>query len=409
MTTLPAPEKPFAAAEPSTVAPSRHRRRHWLRWVVVTVVLLLLVALGAGGWYFSGRIESGALASTPAQALPAYDDVQVVAVTGSQVTLKKGPDATENFDAPAKYALAWQGGFGQIGPATLNPDGTVTRTLTVASGVAPKPGQMAGIDRSYWLGDPTVTMGLPKQEVVIGQTPAWYFPNGATAATTIAVFVHGQNGIRENGLRFEDVARSTNLPVLDITYRNDVGAPKDPSGRLGYGATEWPDLEAAVAWATGQGAKDVVLVGQSMGGAIVAGFLENSQRRDVVSAVVFDAPMLSLADAVKYGARNAFPGGVAVPDPILWSAKLITSWRFGVDWGRIDYLDDTSWLTVPTIVTHGTTDQRMPVTTSERLRALKPDLVQLVEFPGALHTEAWNFDSARYTQVVGDFLRTQVG
>jgi hypothetical protein len=51
----------------------------------------------------------------------------------------------------------------------------------------------------------------------------------------------------------------------------------------------------------------------------------------------------------------------------------------------------------------------MPVTTSERLRALKPDLVQLVEFPGALHTEAWNFDAARYTQVVGDFLRTQVG
>ena len=32
-----------------------------------------------------------------------------------------------------------------------------------------------------------------------------------------------------------------------FTYRNDPGAPEDPSGQLHYGATEWRDVEAAAA------------------------------------------------------------------------------------------------------------------------------------------------------------------
>ncbi|HET7277048.1 MAG TPA: hypothetical protein VFJ22_03145 [Dermatophilaceae bacterium] len=405
MTTLPAPEKPSANhLRPLSAPSSRRRRRHWLRWLILTVVVLLLVVVGGGGWYLAGQIDSGAFASTPAQPIPAYDDVQVVAVDGGTVTLKKGPDAGENFDAVAKYAMAWAGGFGQVGPASRNADGTVTRSLAVASGAAPKPGQLAGIDRSYWLGDPTTAMGVAKRDITIGQNPAWYFPNGTTNPETIAIFVHGQNGIRENGLRFEDVARRNAMPVLDITYRNDVGASKGSSPRLGYGATEWPDLDAAVAWALGRGAKDVVLVGQSMGSGIVSAFLENSSRAGAVSAIVLDAPMLSLPESIKWGARGALPGGLTPPDPLLWVGERIISLRSGVDWGSIDYLDDTSWLRVPTLITHGTTDPRVPVSESRQLRDAKPGLVKLVEFPNALHTESWNFDSARYTQVVGDFI-----
>ena len=55
---------------------------------------------------------------------------------------------------------------------------------------------------------------------------------------SIAIVVHGQNGTRMDGLRDVDVVHDIGMPVLDITYRNDVGAPDDPSGRLQYGATE---------------------------------------------------------------------------------------------------------------------------------------------------------------------------
>jgi dienelactone hydrolase len=367
-------------------------------------VILLLVVFAGGSWYVSGMIESGALASTPAAPIPGFDDVEVVAVTDNGLTLKKGPDAGENFDAAAKFALAWEGGYGQVGPATVNPDGSVTRSLDVIEGTAPTVGQQAGIDRSYWLSDFATDLGEPKLDVTIGEFPAWYFPNGATDPVEIAIFVHGQNGIRENGLRFVDAVRDLNLPVLVITYRNDLGAPPDPSGRLGYGATEWPDLDAAVAWALDKGANDVVLVGQSMGAGIVAAFLENSERADAVSKVVLDAPMLSLPMSVDYGARNALPGGLGVPAPILWGAKQVASWRFGVDWAAIDYLDDTSWLKVPALVMHGEADPRVPVTVSETFARLEPDLVLLHQFTDALHTEAWNFDSARWNQEVVDFL-----
>ncbi len=403
MTTIPAPEKPSARTPIRTPAQPRRRRR-WLRGLVVTVVILLLVVFAGGSWYVSGMIESGALKSNPATAIPGYDDVQVVAITSNGVTLKKGPDAGDNFDAPAKFAMAWEGGYGQIGPATVNTDGTVTRSLDVIEGTAPTVNQLAGLERSYWLSDFTAELGEPKQDVTIGEFPAWYFENGVTDPTTIAVYVHGRDGIRENGLRFVDAVRDLNLPVLVITYRNDLGTPKDPSGYLGFGKTEWVDLDAAVAWALDKGANDIVLVGQSMGGGIVAAFLENSARADAVSKVVLDAPMLSLPMSVDYGARTALPGGLGVPAPILWGAKQVASWRFGVDWAAIDYLDDTSWLKVPALVTHGTADPTVPVTVSETFARLEPDLVVLHQFTGALHTESWNLDSARWNAEVAGFL-----
>lgn len=403
MTTIPAPEKPSARTPIRTPAQPR-RRRHWLRRLVVTAAVLLLVVFAGGSWYVSGMIESGALKSTPGTPIPGYDDVEIVGHTWTTVILKKGPDAGENFDAPAKFGMAWDGGYGYVGPATVNPDGTVTRTLEMASGMNPQIGQFAGIERSYWLGDFTNDLGEPKDDVMVGEFPAWYFPNGVTDPTEIAIFVHGQNGILENGLPFVDAVRALDLPVLVITYRNDLGVPTDPSGRLGYGATEWPDLEAAVAWALDKGANDIVLAGQSMGGGIIAAFLENSERADAVSKIVLDAPMLSLPMSVDYGARNALPGGLGVPAPILWGAKQVASWRFGVDWAAIDYLDNTDWLDVPALVTHGTADSRVPVTVSQAFKAAEPDLVELVEFQNALHIESWNFDSERWNAEVAEFL-----
>ncbi|EWT00246.1 hypothetical protein N865_16675 [Intrasporangium oryzae NRRL B-24470] len=79
-------------------------------------------------------------------------------------------------------------------------------------------------------------------------------------------------------------------------------------------------------------------------GGIVASFLENSSRRSAGSTVVLDAPMLSLSERVTYGARDELPGGRAVPASVIWTAEQIARLRYGVDWGAVDYLDDTSRL-----------------------------------------------------------------
>jgi hypothetical protein len=89
---------------------------------------------------------------------------------------------------------------------------------------------------------------------------------------------------------------------------------------------------------------------------------------------------------------------------LIRTAKRIASARFGVDWSAIRYLDETTWLKVPALVTHGDDDPRVPISTSLRLNELKPSLVTFEAFPGAGHLESWNIDRSRYTSLVESFL-----
>lgn len=191
-----------------------------------------------------------------------------------------------------------------------------------------------------------------------------------------------------------------------VTYRNDRGTAGDPSGYLQYGRTEWRDLQAAVRWALGHGAKRVVLAGQSMGGAIVAAFLEHSPLSVKVTRVILDAPMLDLRTVVGYGAsQRSLPViGAGVPGPLVWAAEQIAGARFGLNWQAIDYLATTSWVKVPTLIIHGTADTKVPISLSIKLRALKPSLVTLARFPDAGHLESWNINRARYTSLLTSFL-----
>lgn len=53
---------------------------------------------------------------------------------------------------------------------------------------------------------------------------------------------------------------------------------------------------------------------------------------------------------------------------------------------------------------HGDRDPLVPLEGSERLAALRPDLVRLIVAPGAVHAASWNVAPARYEQEVRDFL-----
>lgn len=395
---------------PGPVTPAVRPRRRWLRrllWSALAVVVVLAVVFfGGGGWYFAGQIRSGALQVEPAGPMRAYDDVRVVGLSGGQVQLRAIGDQPA-LVKPELYGIAWHGGTGHLGALVTVSGGVVTRPLTVASGSPPAVGQPAVLDRAYFLGDPRTALGIPVRDVVVhgplGPLPAWYFPG---RGDTFVIGVHGQNGSRNDLLRVVNIVHRMGLPALDVTYRNDYGAARDPSGYLGYGQTEWRDLQAAVQWALAHGARHVVLVGQSMGGAVVAAFLGHSPLATKVTRVVLDAPMLDLQAAVDYGAsRRSLPVlGRGVPAPLVWTAEQIAAFRFGVNWAATDYLGNTAWLTVPALVTHGGADTTVPITTSAELKAAKPALVTLAVFPGAGHVESWNINRARYTTLLASFL-----
>ena len=61
-------------------------------------------------------------------------------------------------------------------------------------------------------------------------------------------------------------------------------------------------------------------------------------------------------------------------------------------------------LTVPTLVFHGTSDQRVPIAVSRQLEPKTPDMVTLVETPAAGHVMSWNANPERYEKRLARFL-----
>jgi alpha-beta hydrolase superfamily lysophospholipase len=167
---------------------------------------------------------------------------------------------------------------------------------------------------------------------------------------------------------------------------------------------EWADLAAAVDYARSRGAQHVVLVGASMGGAIVASYLRHAPADGIVKGVVLDSPALSLERTVQWGADQiALPGGLSLPPPVTWGAKRFTTLRTGLDWEAVDYVSDPSWDTVPTLVFHGPEDRTVPVDTSGQLARARAN-VTYVETAGADQVESWNVDPAAYERTLAEFL-----
>jgi uncharacterized protein len=386
-------------------------RRRWPRRLVFTVVVLGVAFYGGGGWYFSEQIHERALSGearrgstkfTPTTEIVAIaDDAESAPTVTLAITDKAG-----SVDVDGVWGLRWDDGYGQVGGILERNDDTVTRAFLLLDGEMPAAGNDAELDFRAWDAPPT---GV--EEVVVrgelGAFPAWFVP-GEPGATTWAILVHGNEMTRLDGARVLPVFQEAGVPSLSITYRNDAGAPEDPSGLLRYGLTEWKDLEAAVLHAQREGAERVMLYGVSMGGGVVMSFLQRSGVTDPVAGVVLDAPMLDFSQTVDDNAsREPIPViGVSLPPSLTAVAKWIAEQRFDVRWDELDYLEDTdAYGDVPFLVFHGAADTTIPVATSRRFARLEPDTVTLVTCPDADHLECWNVDSEGYALT----LRTFVG
>jgi pimeloyl-ACP methyl ester carboxylesterase len=393
-------------ADPAeTGAPTRRSTaRRVARGIGLALVALLVLLVAAfflgGGWYFSGQIHADGLQVK--HPVPSYGQ-EVVSVGAGTITIADPADEEPVLDGDAVYGLEWPGGYGQISGDGTGTD-AVTRDFVLLSGALPHEGTVVSPDRPAFA-DPAAALGRDVEDVTfdsdLGPLAAWYVPG---ASDTWAVLVHGKGGERAEMLRTMRTTVDAGMPSLAITYRNDAGAPADPSGLYQFGRTEWRDLDAAVGYATDHGARRVVLVGASMGGGIIASYLRH-QPDAPVAGIVLDSPMLDFGETVSYGAeQEPLPGFGHVPAPLTWTAKQLAALRYGVDWAGTDYLDDTGWLDVPALVIHGTDDSTVPLRTSEALRASRPDQVTLTVVPGAEHVESWNVDPRAYDDEVAGFL-----
>ena len=152
-------------------------------------------------------------------------------------------------------------------------------------------------------GDPMAALSLPYQTVTLdtplGPTEAWLVP-AAGAESGRAIYVHGIAGAREDGYRALSILHEAGWSVLLISYRNDADQPQSPDASYGFGLTEWPDLEAAVRNMAPTEADRVLVVAESMGGAILGQFLKQSPLAPRVGAVALDSPAISFGAVIDH-------------------------------------------------------------------------------------------------------------
>ena len=234
-------------------------------WAIAAAGLLVAIVLGvaAAGWHFSSAV-------LVPEHDPWYEPVEVEAVAPGRIVL----DRSEATKRPGYYGLVWHSGHAVVGPVLEEGSDSVTRSLREVQGYLVPGVAEAGLDSSVYSGNPATARDLPFAEVAVegelGEMPAWLVPpRRPRAPATWAIVVHGINDDQQVGLRILPTLRRVGLSSLSITYRDDLGAPSSPDGMHHQGLTEWPDLEAAARYALAHGARRLVLVGYSMGGALI--------------------------------------------------------------------------------------------------------------------------------------------
>jgi pimeloyl-ACP methyl ester carboxylesterase len=377
-------------AEPGETGWLRRHRRPLIGAVVVLIVVI--AASIAVSWHFSSAVLVPDRWNWP-------EDVTVEALAPGRVVLSRNEDS----EKPGVYGLDWQAGHAIAGAVISQDEDAVTRRLRAVSGYLPV-GKKVAIDADVYAGDPMQALGLRFAGVRIpgelGPMPAWSIP---ARGDTWAIVVHGINGNPLEGLRLAPTLHRAGLPTLLITYREDLGAPPSPDGFHHMGLTEWRDLEAAVRHALTHGAHRLILAGYSMGGAILAQFMERSPLASRVAGLVLDAPALNWKKVLEFNATEmGLPGSSALP--VEWAIGA----RIDADWDSLDAIQHPEDFQLPILLFHGTDDKVVPISTSDEFAAELPHEVTYYRAPRAGHTEAWNVDPRLYERRLRAFLARTV-
>ncbi|MCW1250387.1 alpha/beta hydrolase [Acaricomes phytoseiuli] len=421
-----------APAERITAQQKQRRRQRALAWT------LSGIAAGLGALSLAG-VFSSALAGyfarrvvTPDQDLP--DDLSILAI------IRNGDEdwhivlpATEDTTAPGRYGLSFSGGtgrarLGRVVSPTSTGEGTVTREVEkvyhgdlrnavsgrLTGSILEHPTELDELVSS----SENPPVGGQWREVMIetpaGPAPAWLIraPAGQRIDTT-AIIIHGRGARRNEGLRAVPVARRLGMDCLLISYRNDGDAPTADAGRYGLGLTEWQDVDPAIGYALSHGAKDVVVFGFSMGGAIALQLAERSRHRQRITALVLDSPVVNWIDVLNHqAALNRVPAVIGRYGRLMLSHSLgrrITGLSAPVDFQQMDWVSKAQQLRTPTLILHSKDDAYVPYGPPRDLAQKNPDIVSFVEFEQAGHVRAWNADSQRWEGEVAGWLTPLLG
>ncbi|MCX8455273.1 MULTISPECIES: S9 family peptidase [Paenarthrobacter] len=346
-------------------------------------------------------------------------DQEVLAViqgdAGPQVILAATPDTTVD----GVYSLFFDNGKGhaRIGRiVSYSPaEQTVLREVEEVYS-----GNLSEARRGWWSGaayhHPSA-IGVAADEVEIevegGTAPAWLIRAEAAATAPVwAIMVHGRGATRMECLRAVRTAKELGLDSLLVSYRNDGLAPSALDGRYGLGSTEWRDVEAAIGYALDHGAREVVLFGWSMGGAISLQAADLSKHRQRIRALVLDAPVINWVNVMAHHAQvNRIPYNVGRYGQLMLGHPLgrrLTGLAAPVNLKAMDWEARAVELRTPTLLIHSVDDEYVPFEPSASLAEKNPDMVTFEAFHGSRHTKEWNVDPEKWERMVRSWLLQQL-
>lgn len=369
-------------------------------------------AIGAGALVAGAAIAAGVIAVIFARTVVTpptrrQEDVHILHVSGDTITFS----ATLDSMTPGRYSFWFDGdrGHARVGEILSYTADTVTRQLL---GV-----DLGSLDHaargrfSGWFYLSPADLHVPYEDVEIetelGPAPAWFIP-AEKPSTRWMIGVHGRAVRRQETLRGVPVFRDEGYNCLLVSYRNDGDAPGTPDNRYSLGDTEWKDVEAALRYALDHGAKSIVLMGWSMGGATVLQAITRSPLAKRVTGVVLESPVVDWVTALHYqGVAYKLPRVVRLGILTLLSSRwsrVFTGQAAPIDLKRLDLVARAKELSKPILLLHSDDDGFVPSTASRALAVARPDIVTFEAFTTARHTKLWNYDADRWNEAIRRWL-----
>ncbi len=309
-------------------------------------------------------------------------------------------ERTADTELQGRYSLWFGAGTGhmRVGEVLGTTETTVTRRI-----IAIDAGDPTAARRGRWGGWFYLTPGeldVPVEDIDIptpnGPAPAWVVRADDPDAPW-AVLVHGRGVTRAETIRAVPVFRAAGYSVVLASWRNDGVAPPSVDGRYGLGSTEWEDIDSVLRWLSAQNAQSVVLMGWSMGGAVVLQTLLRSRFAGLVDGVVLESPVVDWHAVLKSQSQL-----MGLPRPVRKVAQRLlrtpvlhrlAGLQQPVDLRELDMVTRSAELTVPILLLHSDDDGFVPSSASHDLARARPDLVRLEVQTTARHTKLWNHDA----------------
>lgn len=389
----------------------------------------MAIALLGIGWYFSGLIyESGLNPEfTETESVgTAEDRVVVDSITSKSIKLNVEEEQWGVMLENGIYGIIGQNGDAVIGKI-LNTNGNIIeRELLQINGSLVTGDRIAGsaglllddntgiykiLGTSGWSGQATQGVYTPKSvanieyedifyQSDIGQFPAYLTSSGDDG---VVIFVHGFRGDYSREvfaqLRAKDLM-DMGFRSMIISYRNDRGLPKDPSGIFQYGVSEWKDIDAAIDEAR-KISENVVLWGISGGGGPVSSWIQNTDDISKVSGIIYEAPVISFWESVEVNGAARFPW---LPQGLFSYFKIVTELRYGVDFDSMDFRDAVINSDIPVLLFHGDDDEWVPVEMSDLIAESRNKNFTYIRSENVGHVTSWNADPENYVLQMSEFL-----